>query len=225
MPMLRPLLLTILLVAAQAAAMTPGADPGVNAPFQRPDPGRWQQILEQPGRELYDRREAIVAALRLQPGMNVADVGAGTGLFTEPFARAVGPEGRVYAVDVAADFVQDIERRVRAQGLANVVGIVNTQHSTLLPANAVDLVFLADTYHHFEHPVDMLRSIHEALRPGGELVVIDFQREPGLSSPWVMHHVRAGRGQVIAEIELAGFRFERDEPILRGNFFLRFRRP
>ena len=71
----------------------------------------------------------------------------------------------------------------------------------------------------------MLRSIHGALRPGGELVVIDFQREPGTSSPWVMHHVRAGRGQVIAEVELAGFRFTREEPILRGNFFLRFRKP
>jgi hypothetical protein len=55
--------------------------------------------------------------------------------------------------------------------------------------------------------------------------VIDFQREPGMSSPWVMHHVRAGRGQVIAEVELAGFRFTREEPILRGNFFLRFRKP
>lgn len=225
MPMRRLLPLTLLLVAVQAAALTPGADPGVNAPFQSPDPDRWTRILEQPGREVYDRRHAIIAALRLQPGMNVADVGAGTGLFTEPFARAVGPEGRVYAVDVAPEFVDGIGQRVRAQGLTNVVGIVNDQHSTRLPTGSVDLVFVADTYHHFERPADMLRSIHEALRPGGELVVIDFHREPGVSSPWVMGHVRAGRGQVIAEIELAGFRFEREEPILRGNFFLRFRRP
>jgi predicted methyltransferase len=223
--MRRPFLLTILLVAAQAAAMTPGADPGVNAPFHQPDPERWNRILEQPGRELFDRRQAIVAALGLKPGMMVADVGAGTGLFTVPFAQAVGPEGRVYAVDVAAEFVDNIERRVRDQGLGNVVGIVNDQHSTLLPPASLDLVFLADTYHHFEQPADMLRSIHGALRPGGELVVIDFQREPGTSSPWVMHHVRAGRGQVIAEVELAGFRFTREEPILRGNFFLRFRKP
>jgi len=55
--------------------------------------------------------------------------------------------------------------------------------------------------------------------------VIDFQREPGLSSAWVMRHVRAGRDQVIAEIELAGLRLDREEPILRGNFFLRFRKP
>ena len=223
--MYRYLLLATLLAAAEAAAMTPGADPGVNSPFHRPDPQRWGKILESPGRELYDRRDAIVAALGLKPGMDVADVGAGTGLFTELFARAVGPQGRVYAVDIAAEFVQDIERRVRDQGLTNVTGIVNTQESTLLPPGSVDLIFLADTYHHFERPADMLRSILEALRPGGELVVIDFRREPGLSTPWVLNHVRAGQAQVIAEVELAGFRFGREEPLLRGNFFLRFRKP
>jgi len=223
--MRRLLLAVILLSTAPIAAMTPGADPAINAPFEAPDPGRWAQILERPGRELYDRRHDIVAALNLQPGMDVADVGAGTGLYAEAFARAVGPQGKVYAVDIAAEFVRGIEQRVREAGLANVVGIVNTQHSTLLPAASVDLVFLADTYHHFEYPADMLGSIHAALRPGGELVVIDFRREPGVSTPWVMHHVRAGRDQVIGEIELAGFRFTREEPLLRGNFFLRFRKP
>jgi len=91
MPMGRPLLLALALIASHTAAMTPGADPGVNAPFDRPDPQRWSHILEQPGRELYDRRHAIIAALALKPGMDVADVGAGTGLFTLPIAQAVGP--------------------------------------------------------------------------------------------------------------------------------------
>jgi len=223
--MRRILLAVLVLSAARALAMAPGADPGINAPFQGPDPQRWSAILESPGRELYDRRHEIVAALRLQPGMAVADVGAGTGLFTELMARAVGPEGRVYAVDIAPEFVAAIERRMRGAGLGNVQGIVNTQRSTLLPPGSVDLVFLADTYHHFEYPVDMLRSIHEALRPGGELVVIDFQREHGFSTPWVMQHVRVGRDQVAAEVELAGFRFTREEMLLRGNFYLRFRKP
>ena len=219
------LLLAILLSSTITAAMTPGADPDVNTPFRSPDPRRWMQILESPGRELYDRRHEIIATLDLQPGMDVADVGAGTGLFTELIARAVGPQGTVYAVDVAPEFVHNIERRVRAAGLPNVKGLVNTQRSTLLPAESVDLVFLADTYHHFEHPADMLRSILEALRPGGTLVVIDFRREPGVATPWVMHHVRAGQDQVVAEMELAGFRLIGEEPLLRGNFFLRFHKP
>jgi predicted methyltransferase len=205
--------------------MAPGADPHVNAPFANPDHGRWVEVFERPGRELYDRREAVLAALALQPGMRVADVGAGTGLYTELFARAVGAEGRVYAVDVAASFIDAIERRMQAQGLRNVRGIVNTQHSTLLPPNSVDLVFLADTYHHFEHPADMLRSIHAALAPAGELVIIDFRRDAEIATPWVLQHVRAGRDQVVHEAELAGFHFVREEPTLRGNFFLRFRKP
>jgi len=223
--MRRFLFAVLLLGAAPALAMAPGAEPGINVPFHRPDPQRWSAILESPGRELYDRRYEIVAALRLQPGMTVADVGAGTGLFTELMARAVGPDGRVYAVDIAPEFVAAIERRMRGAGLGNVQGIVNTQRSTLLPPGSVDLVFLADTYHHFEQPAEMLRSIHDALRPGGELVVIDFQREHGFSSPWVMRHVRAGRDQVVSEVELAGFRFTREEMLLRGNFYLRFRKP
>lgn len=223
--MRRILLVALLLSAAPVAAMAPGAEPGINTPFHRPDAQRWSAILESPGRELYDRRHEIVAALRLAPGMEVADVGAGTGLFTELIARAVGPGGRVYAVDIAAEFIRNIERRMRSAGLENVEYIVNNQTSTLLPPATVDLAFLADTYHHFEHPAEMLRSIHEALRPGGELVVLDFKREPGFSTPWVMQHVRAGRDQVIAEVELAGFRFTREEMLLHGNFYLRFRKP
>lgn len=215
----------LLAAALPAAGMAPGADPHINAPFADPDHGRWVEAFERPGRELYDRRDAVLAALALQPGMRVADVGAGTGLYTELFARRVGAEGRVYAVDVAASFIGAIEQRMRAQGLQNVRGIVNTQHSTLLPPNSVDLVFVADTYHHFEHPADMLHSIHQALAPAGELVIIDFRREPEIGSPWVMRHVRAGRDQVVHEVELAGFRFAGEEPILRGNFFLRFRKP
>jgi predicted methyltransferase len=215
----------LLLGATGALAESPGADPQINAPFRQPDPARWVEAWERPGRELYDRREAVMSALGLRPGTRVADVGAGTGLYTELFARATGPEGLVYAVDVSADFVRAIERRAQVQGLRNVRGIVNTQRSALLPAASVDLAFLADAYHHFEHPADMLRSIHAALVPAGELVIVDFRRDPAVASPWVMQHVRAGSDQVVREVELAGFRFVGEEPILRGNFFLRFRKP
>ena len=86
-----------------------------------------------------------------------------------------------------------------------MVGVVNDQHDVRLPPESVDLVFISDTYHHFEYPQSTLRSIHRALRPDGELVVIDFKRVPGISNPWVMSHVRAGEAKVIAEITAAGF--------------------
>jgi len=201
-----------------------GADPTINAPYQDPEYSQWVEAFERPGREVFDRRRDIVAASGVRPGMTVADIGAGTGLFTRLFAAAVGPKGKVYAVDISRNFVDNVLRTAREQGLGNVEGIVNTQHSTGLPANSVDLVFVCDTYHHFEQPASMLASIHQALRPGGTVAIIDFRRIAGSSSDWVMHHVRAGKQTVIDEVEAAGFRLRADDPLLRDNYYLRFER-
>lgn len=202
----------------------PAVDPEINAHYQDADPQRWIQVFERPGRELFDQRREIVDALALQPKMDVADVGAGTGLFTMLFAERVGPEGQVYAVDISKPFLDGIRQRAQWAGLANITPVLNQQQSVSLPAQSVDLVFVADTYHHFEYPEQMLASIRSALRPGGQLVIIDFRRMPGLSSEWVMGHVRAGRSQVLAEVETAGFELI-DEPLgLQGNYVLRFRK-
>lgn len=212
----------LLCLAPGAQAEQASVRPDINRHYENADYERWRQTFERPGREVYDRRHDIVAAARVQTGMDVADVGAGTGLFTELFAEAVGPEGTVYAVDITESFIDNILRRVRDQGLDNVRGVVNDGRSTGVAADSLDLVFLSDTYHHFEYPQAMLESIHAALRPGGRLVVIDFRREEGVNSPWVMEHVRAGRDEVVAEIEAAGFRLIEDAPLLKVNYFLRF---
>lgn len=198
--------------------------PEINARFHGADLRRWHQTFESPGREVFDRRFEVVHALGLQPGMVVADVGAGTGLYSMLFARAVGPAGRVYAVDISEDFVAAIGARAAEVQVDNLVAVHNTPYSVQLPEASIDLVFSADTYHHFEFPRAMLGSIHRALRPDGVLAIIDFHRIPGVSSPWIMGHVRAGREQVIAEIEAAGFELW-DEPLTLGsNYFLRFRK-
>jgi predicted methyltransferase len=93
-----------------------------------------------------------------------------------------------------------------------------------LLANSVDLVFTSDTYHHFEYPQAMLASLHTALKPGGRLIIIDYEKIPGRSSPWVISHVRANRETVIAEVTAAGFVLERSHNFLRENYFLEFRR-
>ena len=219
------LVLAILFAAScwgLALAKEASAVPGINAPFANPSYESWLGVFEVEGREVYDRRQDIVAALKLKPGMAVADIGAGTGLFTRLFAPVVGPSGRVYAVDIAREFVAAIQRTAREQGLVNVVGIVNTPSEVGLPPASVDLAFLCDTYHHLEFPLSMLDSIRAALKPGGQLVVVDYTRIPGVSSPWVMDHVRAGKETVILEIETAGFRLVEDKPLLNQNFFLRF---
>ncbi len=215
-------LLLVFLMLPAAVAARDGADPAINRPYLDADFEQWVERFERPGREVYDRREAIVAATGVKPGMHVADIGAGTGLFTLMFARQVGAQGRVYAVDISKNFIANIEHRATQAGLLNIAGIVSSQSETRLPPASIHLAFICDTYHHFEQPASMLASIHRALKPGGILVVIDFERIEGKSSNWVLGHVRAGKESVIHEIETAGFHLAGDEKLLKENFYLRF---
>lgn len=208
----------------EPAAALPGASPDVNQPFQGTKLGHWEGIFERPGREVFDQRYRILKAAGVKSGQRVADIGAGTGLFSSLFAQAVGPQGRVFAVEVSPGFVTDLEERARSEGLGNLVPILSTQRDTGLAPGSIDLAFVCDTYHHFEDPKAMLGSIHRALVPGGALIVIDYHRRPGFSSPWVLSHVRAGRDQVVQEVESAGFRMVGEPPVLRESYFLRFER-
>lgn len=222
---LRNLLVGCLLcLSVPALGQEASVRPGVNDHYRDPDYAHWVRVFESPGREVFARRGEIVAALQLRPGQRVVDLGSGTGLFSFLMADAVGPEGRVYMVDIAENFIHAALERARHQGLNNVEGVVNDPRSTGLASGAVDLAFICDTYHHFEYPRSMLASLHQALSPDGELVIIDFRRRSGMSSPWVLAHVRAGREQVVAEVEAAGFRLVESLDLLRLNYFLRFRK-
>jgi len=146
------LLLAGLLLLFSAAAQEQSIRPGINRHFVDPDWQQWVGTFERSGREVYDKRHAIVAASKVRPGMAVADVGAGTGLFTRLFSSAVEPGGTVYAIDISSTFIDNILRTCREQGLMNVTGIVNTPVAIGLPADSIDLAFITDTYHHFEYP-------------------------------------------------------------------------
>lgn len=222
--MIRAAILLILLSVWWPLLAEQNVNPGINRSYQDPNVSQWRGVFERDGREVWDRREDIIRHLRLQPGQRIADVGAGTGFFTVLMAGEVGRSGLVYAVDIARNFVDATVRRARGKGLANVVGVVNDSHGVALPQGSVDLVFISDTYHHFEYPQSTLASILAALRPGGEMVVIDFKRIPGVSGAWVMGHVRAGEAQVTAEIEAAGFELVERLDFMQTQYYLRFRR-
>lgn len=220
------LLTTAVVLAAPLAAhgQPQTVRPGVNEEFQNPDAAHWVERFEREGRDVYAKRHTVVAACELKKGMTVADIGAGSGLFTLLMARQVGPSGRVYAVDIAKSFVQAIEKRAADEGLANVTGIVCTADDAKLPRGRVDLAFICDTYHHFEFPQRTLASIHRAMKPGGQLVLIEFKRIEGVSSEWAMHHIRAGKEVFTEEIEQAGFRFLDEKPMFWDKYMLRFER-
>lgn len=198
--------------------------PGINDAFRNPNVADYLEKFEGESREIFVQRERIVAACSLRPGLAVADVGAGTGLFSRLFARRVGTAGKVYAVDIAQRFLDHILRSCKDAGIANVVTVRCDDRSCKLPAGSVDVVFICDTYHHFEFPFRTLASIHQALRPGGQLIVIDFHRIPGKSRDWTLKHVRAGQEVVTKEIVTSGFRLlgEEKDLGLKENYFLRF---
>ena len=216
------LALALLSFVPLAAAQDKSVRPGINKPFENPDVPEYVGKFETESREIFAQRKEIVAACKLKPGMRVADVGAGTGLFTRLFAREVGLDGKVYAVDIAPKFIRHIEKTCKEVDIANVAGVVCSADSVKLPSQSVDRVFICDTYHHFEFPLRTMSSIHQALRPGGQVILIDFHRIEGKSSVWVLFHVRAGQGVFVKEVTTAGFKMVGEEKILKENYFVRF---
>lgn len=202
-------------------------DIDINADYaEQQNPKRWEVRFEREGREVFDQRDAILGALGLARGMAVADVGAGTGLFTLAMAERVGPKGKVYAVDVQAYFLDHIGQKARKAKLDHVALVRAEQGSAKLPEGSVDLVLMCDSYHHVEQPAAYLASLKAALRPGGRLVIVDYIAIEGTSEKWMLEHVRATPAEFRAEIESAGFRFVRaHEGVLVENFFYEFERP
>lgn len=215
--------LALLLVPAALTAQDKSVAPGINKPFEKPDVTEFQGKFEKEGREAFDQREKIVEICQVRAGMAIADVGAGTGLFTRLFAPLAGETGRVFAVDISQEFVDHIVIAARKDKLKNVEGVVCKPDSVELPAASVDLVFICDTYHHFEFPHKTMRSIHKALKPGGRVVLIDYHRIPGKSTEWVMSHVRAGQEVVEQEITECGFkRVAEVKDLLQENYLVVF---
>jgi ubiquinone/menaquinone biosynthesis C-methylase UbiE len=212
----------------KAATLETSVKPGINANFLSPDfdASQWQARFEVESREVFAHRDKVVAAIGIKPGDRIADIGAGTGIYSRAFASAVGAEGKVVAVDIAQGFLTHIEERATAENITNIATVLCSEDSVDLPESSVNTAFVCDTYHHFEYPKSTLASIHKALTKSGTLVVIDFDRIPGKSREFILGHVRAGKDVFRSEIEAAGFEFVEEVNIdgLKENYFLRFRR-
>lgn len=221
------LLLTLFLPPVTAAlGQEKSLRPGINDSFRDPDVKEFMGRFEVESREVFLRRREILAACEIDPGETVADIGAGTGLFTRLFSEAVGKEGRVIAVDIAQKFLDHILTKSREAGQSNVETVLCEPDSTELPPGSVDCAFICDTYHHFEFPLKTMTSLHRALKPGGRVIVVDFRKIEGKSTDWVMNHVRAGQDVVETEITQTGFRkISEEAELLKENYFVVFEKP
>ena len=213
---------------AQAVSEEQNVNPGINRNYKKADLNAdvWAVRFTGESREVFVKREDILAALELQPGDRVADIGAGTGLYVKLFAEAVGEDGKVYANDIAPNFLKFIAENAAKDGLTNVVTVLGGDKSSGLSENSVDVVFHSDVYHHFEYPLTMNRDLARALTEDGVMYVLDFERIEGVSPGWILQHVRAGKETVVAEIEASGFELEEEIDIegLEENYLLRFRK-
>lgn len=190
------------------------------------DVKRMVDRFESESREVFALREAIVAAAGIRAGDVVADVGAGTGAFLEPLVAAVGKTGHVTAVEISIRFVEHLRQVADRAGYDNATVVFSTFTSATLPPNSVDKILLVDTYHHFDDYTSMLASMLNALRPGGEMTVVDFDRRED-SREWIQGHIRAPKQVFREEIEASGFEFV-EEVAIEGmveNFLFRFRKP
>src|SRR5262245_4762584 len=142
----------------QVLAQQESVAPGINQRFlEGQNFGEFVDQFEREGREIFDSRDAILKEVSLKPGMTVADIGAGSGLFTQLFAREVGPGGKVYALEINPVMVTSIVRRLQDEGYRNVEGQVSTAKTLPLAPASLDIAFTSDVYHHFEYPQVMLR--------------------------------------------------------------------
>lgn len=208
--------------AAPQQAITPTARE-LNKSFDA-DAAQWAGRFEHEGRAIYDKRFQVLDEMGLKPGMDVADIGAGSGLFSRLIAGRVGPAGTVYAVDIAKHMVDYIAKTAREEKITNLKAVLGDPHSPELAPDSVDVVCIIDAYHHFEYPADMLAAIGKALRPDGLLVLIDFKRIDGVSRDFILKMVRAGEGTFTDEFLNAGFELvDRRDDMFPENYLLKFR--
>lgn len=186
------------------------------------DPKAYIAMLDDPERDAYQKPHEVLAALALREGERIADIGAGSGYFALRFATHVGKTGRVYAIDVSPDMILHLNRRIRSAGVDNMRTILAPPDDPLLPDASVNRVFLSETWHHIEGRAAYLGVLKKALKPGGEVIILDFQKGDTPVGPPV--EMRVSREDVISELQASGFRLVKEHTFLPYQYLLVFRR-
>ena len=195
------------------------------SPTSRGDFNAYIARMENPARAEWQRPLEVVAALELVRGERVADIGAGTGYFTLPIARALGAQSTVYAVDVDQRVIDYLKDRLVRAGQQQVSVVKSAPDDPLLEPASVDTIFIANTWHHIpDHPA-YLKKLDQDLAPGGRIVIIDFvckpREERGFGPPL---EAQLPRKVVDQEMADAGFVVARVHDFLAEQYFVEYRR-
>ena len=157
--------------------------------------------LERPTRAEEERPEVVINAMRLKNGDVVADVGAGTGFYARRLARAVAPDGVVYANDIQPELLLILTERAGAEQISNIIPILGTETDPKLPAGKLDWILMVDVYHEFQKPEPMLAALKRALKPTGRVALVEYRE----TTTHIREEHRMSKEQVLAEWLPAGF--------------------
>jgi ubiquinone/menaquinone biosynthesis C-methylase UbiE len=201
------------------ALLTVGSAPAPAQLASRPAE-EWIKTLDGPARVAGMKIDEIVTALKLQPGQTVADIGAGSGLLEVPLAKAVGPRGRVYAVEIDAGFFPEIKKRAEAAQVANVETVLGKFTDPALPAKNIDVALFHDVMHHVENRAAYLKSLAGYLASSGRIVVIDYEGGQGPHSQ--QPELQVTREQLAAWMKDVGLTQVEDVKLFPDKYFLAF---
>ena len=178
--------------------------------------------LTRPERDAEEQPDRVVAALQIPVGGTVVDLGAGVGYFTWRLARAVGPQGRVIAVDIQPGMIELLEKNLVERGITNVQTVLGSEADPRLPPSSADLVLLVDVYHELQEPELTMAAVRKALKPNGRVVMIEYRKEDPSIPIDPLHKMTLG--ELRREIEPIGFRFDELLDFLPKQHIVVFRR-
>ena len=177
-------------------------------------------LLEDPARDAYQKPHEVVMSLGLKEGETVADIGAGSGYFAFRFANHVGENGRVYAVDINPDMIIFMNRRIRDMKVKNMVTVLAVPDDPLLMDASIDRFFICETWHHIQDQTKYMTLMKKMLKPGGQVIIIDFQKRDLPVGP--PDEMKVAREVVIKQFQDAGFQLAKENTFLLYQYFLIF---
>jgi ubiquinone/menaquinone biosynthesis C-methylase UbiE len=191
------------LAALAASQASPGRHPVSGREYARPMGVAGAPWLDRAERESEEQPTRALQIMQIAPGSTVADIGAGSGYFTERLARLVGPTGRVFASDIQQGMIDLLQRRLRSERLENVTVILSEPSNPRLPASTIDLVLMVDVYHELGAPQTVLGHIRTALKPEGRLVLVEYKGEDPAIPILPSHKMTVAQAKM--EVEPEGF--------------------
>jgi ubiquinone/menaquinone biosynthesis C-methylase UbiE len=184
----------------------------------------WQGAawLERQERDREERTDLLLAALVIQPGMVVADIGAGTGYLSRRMAPAVMPGGKVWAVDVQPEMISLLQAGIKRSGLSQIEAKLSAVDDVKLPASSVDLAVMVDVYHELAYPYEVMASLLKALKPGGRVVFVEYKAEDPLVPIKQLH--KMSEAQIRREAAVFSLEWERSVRTLPWQHVMVFRK-